>query len=146
MSTKILIKSMSAIFTLSVFTLILPGCSSTGNKISMGSRIPDSILKILYGGCGWFDNPYCINGGANCPPQTACGDPVANCCICNARRGTVCQDGSSYWWPDLDGCNNETPDCPGGCIQGYCNEGICVPLPGDGDFPECGGIYNLCDD
>lgn len=144
MRARIIAIEIVKISVLSGLVLVAIGCSSSGNKLAI-STIPDSSLETLYGGCGWFDNPYCVNGGGSCPVATGCGELVVTCCLCAAMQGTICHAGRSYW-PDFDGCQNNIEECPWGCIEGYCNEGICVSGGGEGSYPDCYGVFSVCFD
>ena len=146
MRIKTLINGFIGTFVLSVFILILLGCSSAENKMAIDKGLSDSTLKTLYGGCGWFSNPYCINGGTSCPRQTPCEDSAQNCCVCTAMQGTICWWAKSYF-PDFDDCTVEIVQCPYGCLKGYCILGICFPGSEDNDpYPECDGVFTVCDD
>jgi hypothetical protein len=147
MRARIIAVEIVKISVLSGLILVAIGCSSSGDKLAI-STIPDSSLEMLYGGCGWFNNPYCVAGGGDCPAIGGCPDAGfegSNCTICVAYSGTICHDGRSYW-PDFDGCSVSTPDCPIG-LYGYCTGMLeCEPGGGiSGDYPSC-GTYSQCND
>jgi len=135
-----------------IFAIILP---STGAIAA--ESIPDWELANLYGGCGWFYNPYCVVSSPHCPDYVGCIHPNPDKChFCVTEIGEKCKDAYSYW-PDLDGCDDGLRPCAnnlysptpeGPHTKGYCVEGECVDdnWP-QGEYPNCNSMqYGWCDD
>lgn len=134
---------------LALIIFLLVGCSSQNSASKAAKIIPDRDLKTFYGGCwwNWFNNPYCVRGGTNCPPNVGCPDSgwaAARCTICGAQNGTICQSGGSLL-PDPGGCADESPNCII-VAYGYCAAMLeCNPGGGDPPYPNC-GTYSYCND